>query len=263
MARHQWLSVHRLFRDFFDECHAFTQSKFAFARGASRQWGVPWSVQMSPWWNGYETTFQTLQYGHSLSLYTRMLMHGWFAGAAWLTPENSADIVFNNGLPNYGINSWGVALNQLYAFINAHDCGIPYTPIAVVLDHYAGYNSYAHLAWGTLPFTTGDVEIDDLFVNQLFPNSDFIHYNPFPGDQELGYLRETPYGFNDPNALTLAYAGLPNYAYRVQVTTNITADFNLWMNLPGKPTSANASGIFTFTDTNAAASAKSYRIVSP
>lgn len=38
------------------------------------------------------------------------------------------------------------------------------------------------------------MEIDDLFVNQLFPNSDFIHYNPFPGDQELGYLRETPYG---------------------------------------------------------------------
>jgi len=173
---------------------AFTQSKFAFARGASRQWNIPWSVQMSPWWNGYETTFQTLQYGHSLSLYERMLMHGWFAGAAWLTPENSNDIVFTNGLPNYGMNSWGVALAQLYAFINSHDRGIPYTPVAIVLDEYAGYDGYAHLAWGTLPFTDGDVEIDDLFVNQLFPGSDFIHYNPFPGDQELGYLRETPYG---------------------------------------------------------------------
>lgn len=28
---------------------AFTQSKLAFARGASRQWAKPWSVQVSPW----------------------------------------------------------------------------------------------------------------------------------------------------------------------------------------------------------------------
>jgi len=173
---------------------AFTQSKFAFARGASRQWAVPWSVQMSPWWNGYETTYSTLNYGHSLSLYQRMLMHGWFAGAAWLTPENSEDIIFTYGSPGYGTTSWGPALAQVYAFINSHDVGIPYTPVAIALDEYAGYNGYAHKAWGTLPFTAGDTEIDDLFVSQLFPNSDFIHYNPFPGDQELGYLRETPYG---------------------------------------------------------------------
>ena len=173
---------------------AFTQSKFAFARGASRQWNIPWSVQMSPWWNGYETTWSTLQYGHSLSLYQRMLMHGWFAGAAWLTPENSADIIFTNGEPSYGLTSWAPALAKVYAFINSHDRGIPYTPVAVVLDEYAGYDGYAHLAWGALPFTAGDLQIDDLFVSQLFPNSDFIHYNPFPGDQELGYLRETPYG---------------------------------------------------------------------
>jgi len=56
---------------------------------------------------------------------------------------------------------------------------------------------------------------------------------------------------------------LPNYPYHVQVTTNLTANSNQWSNLPGNPISANASGIFTFTDTNAAASAKFYRIVSP
>ena len=135
---------------------SFTQSKFAFARGASRQWAVPWSVQMSPWWNGYETTYSTLNYGHSLSLYERMLKHGWFAGAAWLTPENSEDIIFTYGTPGYGTTSWGGALAQVYAFINSHDRGIPYTPVAVVLDHYAGYNGYSHKAWGTLPFTAGD-----------------------------------------------------------------------------------------------------------
>ena len=35
---------------------AFTQSKFAFARGASRQWQLPWSVQVSPWFSGACTT---------------------------------------------------------------------------------------------------------------------------------------------------------------------------------------------------------------
>ena len=35
---------------------AFTQSKLAFARGASRQWNRPWSVQVSPWFSGSCTT---------------------------------------------------------------------------------------------------------------------------------------------------------------------------------------------------------------
>ena len=130
---------------------AFTQSKFAFARGASRQWGTPWSVQVSPWWNGYCTTWQTPNYGHSMSLYQRLLSHGWFAGAAWLTPENNSDIIFNNGDPTQGTNSWGVMQAQVYAFMNSHDRGIPYTPVAVVLDHYAGYNGYAHKAWVRCP----------------------------------------------------------------------------------------------------------------
>ncbi|MCX6928737.1 MAG: hypothetical protein NT154_36820 [Verrucomicrobia bacterium] len=173
---------------------AFSQSKIAFTRGASRQWDVPWSLQLSPWWNGYCTRWNTPDYGHSLSLYQRMLLHGWFAGAAWLTPENSFNIEFNGGSATNGVNAWGAALARMYAFMQAHDRGTPYTPIAIVLDHYAGYNGYAHKAWGTLPFTAGDTEIDDLFVSQLFPGSDFIHYDPFPENREKGYLRETPYG---------------------------------------------------------------------
>lgn len=34
----------------------FTQSKFAFSRGAARQWNLPWSVQMSPWFGNAVTT---------------------------------------------------------------------------------------------------------------------------------------------------------------------------------------------------------------
>src|SRR5215472_12070229 len=83
---------------------AFTQSKLAFARGASRQWRRPWSVQVSPWFSGACTTSGPLQHegggmrgldaGHSLSFYERMWLHAWFAGAAMVTPENSIAIFF-------------------------------------------------------------------------------------------------------------------------------------------------------------------------
>ncbi|MCB1128073.1 MAG: hypothetical protein KDM81_16390, partial [Verrucomicrobiae bacterium] len=77
---------------------AFTQSKLAFARGASKRWQKPWSVQVSPWVGGACTTSGPLRQegggargldaGHSLSFYERMWLHGWFAGAAMVTPEN-------------------------------------------------------------------------------------------------------------------------------------------------------------------------------
>lgn len=82
----------------------FTQSKFAFARGASRQWNVPWSVQVSPWFGNAVTTrgplntsgetATGLDAGHSLSLYLRLWRHAWFAGTAMVTPENSSAIFF-------------------------------------------------------------------------------------------------------------------------------------------------------------------------
>lgn len=203
---------------------AFTQSKFAFTRGASRQWEIPWSMQMSPWWNGYVTRWNTLAHGHSLSLWKRMLLHGWFAGAAWLTPENNANIIFNGGSPTNGMNAWGIELAKLYAFVNAHDRGTPYTPIAIVLDHHAGYNGYAHKAWGTLPFTAGDLEIDDLFVNQVFPGSDFIHCDPFPENREKGYLRETPYGEIFDVLLSSATAGTLNSYPAILLAGDITFD---------------------------------------
>ena len=75
----------------------FTQSKFAFSRGAARQWNLPWSVQMSPWFGNAVTTrgpldtngptATGLDAGHSLSLCRRIWQHAWFAGAALVTPE--------------------------------------------------------------------------------------------------------------------------------------------------------------------------------
>jgi hypothetical protein len=86
-----------------------TQSKIAIARGASRAAQLPWSAQVSPWHGPSVTThgpvlfaggvWQGADAGHSASFYVRLYAHVWFAGAAFLTPENSIAI-FYDVLPN-------------------------------------------------------------------------------------------------------------------------------------------------------------------
>lgn len=183
---------------------AFTQSKLAFARGASRQWQRPWSVQVSPWFSGACTTSgplrregggaRGLEAGHSLSFYERMWLHGWFAGTAMVTPENSVAIFFEQAAAPWTLTSHGEKAAEIFQFMRDHDRGAPWTPVAVVLDHLAGYNGYMDKPWGILEPTAGDREVRDLFDHQLFPGADHIHARPDPENPEASFLRPTPYG---------------------------------------------------------------------
>jgi hypothetical protein len=183
---------------------AFTQSKLAFARGAARQWNRPWSVQISPWFHGSCTTngalrkagkyARGLDAGHSLSFYRRLWLHAWFAGAAMVTPENSLAIFFEEAASPWDLTTHGRAAAEVFAFMRKHERGIPYTPVAIVLDHLAGYNAYKGRPWGIMDNTPGDLETKDLFQQQLFPGSDHIHARPFPDNPEQSYLRPSPFG---------------------------------------------------------------------
>jgi len=183
---------------------AFTQSKFAFARGASRRWDRPWSVQMSPWFGPAVTTSgplrteggiaRGLDAGHSLSLDVRMWLHGWFAGAAMVTPENSIAIFFEKPESPWTLTEHGRKAAETFRFTRAHDRGIPWMPVAVVLDHLAGYNGYRDKPWGILEPTPGDREVRDLFDHQLFPGADHIHGKRDLDNPEAAYLRPTPHG---------------------------------------------------------------------
>jgi hypothetical protein len=183
---------------------AFTQSKLAFARGASRRWQKPWSVQVSPWMHGACTSSgplrkegggaRGLEAGHSLSFYERIWLHAWFAGAAMVTPENSLSSFFEKAEAPWTLTSHGRKGAEVFQFMKSHDRGVPFMPVAVVMDHLAGYNGYKDKPWGILEPTTGDRQLRDLFDHQLFPGSDHIHANPFPNNPELSYLRPTPFG---------------------------------------------------------------------
>jgi hypothetical protein len=193
---------------------AFTQSKLAFARGASRQWQRPWSVQVSPWFAGACTTSGPLRQegggargldaGHSLSFYERMWLHGWFAGAAMVTPENSMAIFFEPAPRSSVLTAHGRKAAEVFRFTREHERGVPWTPMAIVLDHLAGYNAYMDKPWGILEPTVGDREIRDLFDHQLFPGSDHIHTPPDKTNPEVSYLRPTPYGESFDVLLTTA-----------------------------------------------------------
>lgn len=183
---------------------AFAQSKFAFARGASRQSGVPWSSQVSPWlfgavtmagpmrWEGKDA--RGLDAGHSLSFYTRMWLHSWFAGAAMVTPENSLAIFFEPGEPRWRLTSHAERAREVFAFMRNHDRGTPFTPVAIVLDELAGYNGFMGKPWGILEATEGDGEIRDLLEHQLFPGSNHWHYPTDKSNPEASFLRPTPFG---------------------------------------------------------------------
>ena len=196
----------------------FAQSKFAFARGASRQWQKPWAVQVSPWFHGACTTSgplrkegrdaRGLDAGHSLSFYERMWLHAWFAGAALVTPENSVAIFFEKAEAPWTLTSHGRKAAEVFQFMREHDRGVPFTPVAIVLDRLSGYNGYMDKPWGILEPTAGDRQLRDLFDHQLFPGSDHIHKTPFPGNPELSYLRPTPHGEMFDVQLTSASAGM-------------------------------------------------------
>lgn len=182
----------------------FTQSKFAFARGASRQWNIPWTVQVSPWFGPSVTTrgplkkegsiTSGLDAGHSLSLYRRMWLHAWFAGAAMVTPENSISIFFKDNKSPWPLTEHGKTAKHIHTFMQNHDRGNPYTPLLVVLDHLAGYAPFHERTWGVLERTEGDWEIFDLLERQLYFSDKRFQYPDKASNPENDYLSPTPFG---------------------------------------------------------------------
>ena len=181
----------------------FTQSKFAFARGAARQWEKPWSTQVSPWFHGSLTTVGPLtggrgnargqDAGHSFSFYKRAWLHSWFAGAARVTPEFSMGNLFETNDGPWDLTELGELAVEVTEVMNTHDRGVPYAPVAILIDQYAGYNSFQDKPWGVFSKTAGDLKTYDLFQHQLFPGSANSN-SPDAANPEAPYLVATPYG---------------------------------------------------------------------
>jgi len=76
------------------------------------------------------------------------------------TPDvNSMAIFFQPGVSPLSLTSHGRKAAEVFGFTRAHDRGVPYTPLAIVLDHFAGYNAFMDKPWGILEPTAGDREV--------------------------------------------------------------------------------------------------------
>ena len=89
------------------------QTHVAFARGSSRQRGVPWHMQLSPWHGAAETsicadgsaickagggtTCGGRDAGHSRTFLRRMFIYHWLAGSALNTAECCSCYGFGEG----------------------------------------------------------------------------------------------------------------------------------------------------------------------
>lgn len=183
-----------------------TQVKRAFARGAARQFEIPWFEEVSVWFgasvSGGMPKSEMLSYwpntpvggeaGHSASHLMRHWFTSWFSGANHVMLEASPQVLFevpwSNEFPeNPKLSPYGREAQRLAALMNSLDIGVPYTPFAILMNKYHGRWSVWGKPWGRLQETSGD-KMTERFFDQLFPGQ-----SQGPGNEER-YLCSSPYG---------------------------------------------------------------------
>ena len=183
-----------------------TQVKRALARGAARQFGIPWFEEVSVWFgasvSGGMPKSEILSYwpntpvggdaGHSVSHLLRHWFTSWFSGANHVMLEASPQVLFevpwSNEFPeNPKLSRYGVEARRLAALMKSVDIGVPYTPFAVLINKYHGRWSVWGKPWGRLEETPGD-KMTERFFDQVFPGQ-----SQGPGKEER-YLCSSPYG---------------------------------------------------------------------
>jgi len=185
---------------------------YAFIRGAGKQYGVPWFGNASGWnrwgWKQYTPDVHDGPYsggpthGASLSLlkrlfYSHILYNSMMVGfdtsyfhsvqhppaTEWVEGDELSPM----GLMQRAAGQWLQAAGQP---------GVMMTPVALMLDFFAGwtfprhlYTSNVYRVWGNLPYEPGDYLTDGV-LDMMYPgyqDSSYFH-------DESGFITPTPYG---------------------------------------------------------------------
>ncbi|MBN1417541.1 MAG: hypothetical protein JXP34_02130, partial [Planctomycetes bacterium] len=176
------------------------QVYYAFIRGAGKQYGVPWFGNASifnRWgFKTYGSSGTSDGYAHgpskgtSLSLLKRLL-YGHIL-------YNCVAVGFENGwIDGDSLSPIGEIQRAARRWVEMQGPpGTMLTPVALLLDFYAGWSFPRHLyagdvyrVWGNLPYAEGDY-FTDAVLDLLYPgyaNASYFH-------DESGFLTPTPYG---------------------------------------------------------------------
>ncbi len=198
------------------------QARLALLRGAARQNEIPFSTQTSPWYGGGLVIYEdgegddVPRKGHSAPFFARTWYLSWLSGAACTTPEAAQMMFFHRRPEQKGVDDWtktpigndqpedkrftltptGLQAKEFVRLIGQHpDIGIPYTPFALIMDEYAGFNVNPGVGqvspWFRLAPTAGDMEMAT-FLDAVFPRT--ILYQRGDTFSESRLMVNAPYG---------------------------------------------------------------------
>ena len=196
------------------------QARMALLRGAGRQWGIPYTTDSSPWYGGI-TIYEhgegedVPRGGHSSWFQARTWYLSWLGGCLYTIPEACQLTFFHRppelrGKPHYAgdsipkdapedlrfkLSPTGERAKEFFGVTHRlPDIGIPYTPIALLMDHYAGFsiepNNRVIVPWWRLEPTAGDSEIGR-FLDEVYPKSIIYGKDPL---SESRMMVNSPYG---------------------------------------------------------------------
>ncbi len=220
-----------------------SQMWYAFIRGASKQYGILPSGNVSVWnKTGYKYYGEpglpngAPDKGTSLSLMRRILWNEYmyncvFLGFenSWFDNDDSESHILSTVKPEdvyapAGLTPIGQVQTYANKLVNSLGRpGVMYTPVAFMMDAHAGWNPPAHLyspklyeVWGNIPYNSGDFQTHALFT-MLYPRYEdagrFV--------DETGFLSKTRYGEIADVMLSDADAAILNQ-YRMLVMVNDT-----------------------------------------
>lgn len=180
------------------------QGQMMFTRGAARQFDVPWGWFVAGYHNGYPkaggpkraTSPNEPPGGISISAMRRAYFMTWFAGSNLMQSEIALWTPYHQflkGVP-FQLTEAGKAYVEFYDFMQKYpDRGIPYTPVALLVNYDRGSNRAGGTAFWHFPYTHADSMLDAFYACILdWP------YDPqigFPSRKGIEYVfAHNPYG---------------------------------------------------------------------
>lgn len=161
-----------------------TGMRIAFTRGAARQCGGAFLYYHAPNFGDTATTFTKAQnfagpdffyhsrygpsMGPSLSWYRKSYFLYYMSGASAIYLEQGGDQFFKPGPGDhpFQLNPLGRITEEFMGFAEKHtDRGVPYTPIAFVLDPAHGFEMTDYPQW---PFEVSQIDRSDRALRELF-----------------------------------------------------------------------------------------------
>jgi hypothetical protein len=221
-----WLILERANDDVDD-----LQTGIAFTRGAARQYGCNWGLDLSLWWGPIYGCVQDLP----TSFHKRHLCMGYFSGANAFRIEGG-DLFWNH--ERNRLAALGDTIQEFVQFARRVAPDKVETPVAVILPEDHGwmtppYRRIANQAWNysRIPYRPGDRGIDGFFATafsasnfamQPFPFGSYIKNNPPASPFSLSCV--TPRFAPSPGDVSTAFDPIPFGRFRDHDKARKTSD---------------------------------------